>query len=108
MATKIYGASDDLIEFEGDIHGEVSHYESGRDEEEAKGCLLIFDDGTMVVAKYGKALGAIWALTVERQGSLFDRLEVCSNEDANPHSDVLHLKDGAKLAIAAKQWERVK
>jgi len=27
MATKIYGASDDLIEFEGDIDGEISCFD---------------------------------------------------------------------------------
>jgi hypothetical protein len=108
MGTRIYGRSDDLIEFAGDIHGEVNFYTSDDASEDESGCLLIFDDGTMLVARYGKPQGGIWALTVVQEGRLFDRLEICADPDAAEYSDVVHLKDGAKRAFAAKSWERVK
>lgn len=104
MATKVYGRSDDLIEVEGDLTGEVGHYESSED---GQGCLLMFNDGTLLQVKYGKPQGGIWAITVVQEGALFDRLEICTNEDADPYSDVVHLKDGIKLAFAAKSWEKV-
>ena len=52
MATKVYGASDDLIEFDGDVTGEVGHF--GTDDNE-RGDLIIFSDGTLLEIKYGKA-----------------------------------------------------
>lgn len=58
MATKVYGASDDLIEFDGDLRGEVGCY--GTDEKE-HGVLVVFSDGTLLDIQYGKHL--------ERKGS---------------------------------------
>lgn len=106
MATKIYGASDDLIEFEGDVRGEVGCY--GTDNEGAKGVLLTFSDGTMLVAKYGKADMGIWGLEVVNKGALFESHDPCADEDEEPHSDVVKLKDGVKWAYAATQWKRVR
>lgn len=106
MTTKVYGASDDLIEFEGDVHGEVSAYGAGEDED--SGVLLAFDDGTLLNAKYGKEAGAIWALAIVRRGPKLVRVDVCLDEDAKPHSDVAHFKDGVRQVFAARKWERVK
>lgn len=107
MATKVYGASDDLIEFEGDVTGEVGY--SGGDEDDSNGTLVIFDDGTQVVVKYGKPGGlGIWSVTPLVKGALFDRIDVCDDQDAKVYSDVLHFKDGLKSAVVAHHWERVR
>jgi hypothetical protein len=105
VATKIYGASDDLIEFEGDLSGEVAC--SGTDDRE-RGVLVFLSDGTICDVKYGKADSAIWGIVILVRGILFDKLEPCHDEDAKPYSDVLHLKDGIKWGYAATEWERVK
>jgi hypothetical protein len=42
MTSKIYGTSDDLIEFRGDVDGEAGHF--GTDES-PHGVLVIFSDG---------------------------------------------------------------
>lgn len=105
MGTRVYGASDDLIEAEGDLRGEVAC--SGTDDRE-KGVLVIFSDGTIVEVKYGKADMAVWGITLIKQGTLFERIDPCSDEDADPHSDVLHFDDGIKWAYASTEWERVK
>ena len=105
MATKIYGESDDLIEFEGEvIRDEIGAF--GTDEEE-HGVLVLCSDGTLLEVKYGKAGMAVWGSTVLKPGTLFDRLEPCFDEDAHPHSDVVHFRAGLKWAYAAKQWVRV-
>lgn len=104
MATQIYGQSDDLIEFDGDVYGEVGAY--GTDNEE-HGILIVCSDGTLLEVKYGKADMGIWNIIPLNQGSLFDRLESCFDEEAIPHSDVIHFRDGLKWIYAAKQWERV-
>lgn len=105
MSTKVYGCSDDLIEFDGDVRGEVGFY-SGDDD---KPCLLIFDDGTMLTVKYGKQTnGGIWSVELAERGSLFDRIEICTDDEADPYSDVAHFRDGLKRAWAAKDWEPVR
>jgi hypothetical protein len=103
MATKIYGESDDLIEIEGDVDGEVNSY--GEDH----GTLLIFSDGTLLEVMYGKEDDvAIWSITPIQAGPLFDRIEFCFDEDASPHSDIAYFKDGLKWAYAATgDWEKV-
>jgi len=103
--TKVYGASDDLIEFEGDISGEVGAY--GTDDDE-NGVLLVFDDGTLAEVKYGKAKMGIWGINVVKRGEFFHELITCEDEDASPHSDVMIFKDGLKNCFACKEWERVK
>lgn len=104
MATKVYGASDDLIEFNGDVYGEINNF--GTDERK-HGELVILSDGSLLEVKYGKAAMAIWGITIIKEGSLFDHLESCSDEDANPHSDIAYFKDGLKWAYGASEWEKV-
>jgi hypothetical protein len=105
MTTKIYGASDDLIEFQGDVYGEVGHY--GTDNNE-KGDLIICSDGTLLEIKYGKADMVIWGITVLNEGNLFEHLQTCMDEDAEPHSDLVLFKDGLKWAYVATEWEKAK
>jgi hypothetical protein len=103
--TRAYGASDDLLEFEGDVQGEVGCF--GTDDRE-HGVLAICSDGTLFEAKYGKGDAGIWGIQLLQQGSLFDRIEPCADEDATIYSDQIFFKDGLKFAFAATEWERVK
>jgi hypothetical protein len=103
MSTRVYGRSDDLIEFEGDVPGEVGCYAAAED----KGVLLTFSDGTVLLAKYGKAEAGIWAVELIHPGALLERIDECTDEDAKPYSDVAHFRDGLKWIFAAKEWERV-
>ena len=104
MSTKVYGASDDLVEFEGDVRGEVGFY--GSDDND-RGILLIFSDGTILEAKYGKADMAVWGVTLIVQGPLFQQIVQCADENADPHSDVAVFDDGLKWAYSAKDWAKV-
>jgi hypothetical protein len=105
MSTKIYGASDDLVEFEGDVSGEVGHYGSDDDDH---GVLLVCSDATVLEVKYGKGGEGIWEIKALKIGSLFDRIDICTDADADPYSDVAHFKFGLKWAYAATEWELVK
>lgn len=100
--TKIYGASDDLVEFEGDFSGEVGSY--GTDDRE-KGVLVVVSDGTILEVKYCKNTPGVWGISVLNKGSLFDGIEVCTDSDADIYSDVVTLRDGVKWAYAATDWE---
>lgn len=105
MSTKIYGQSDDLIEFRGDVGGEVGCY--GTDNAD-HGVLVICSDGTVLEVKYGKGGRGIWGIMLLGRGSLFDRIDPCTSEDADPYSDVAHFRDGMAWAYAAKgDWARV-
>lgn len=88
MATKIYGCSDDLIEVEGDVRGEGGHFDQDS--------LLACSDGTILSMHYGKPdpMGGVWAITVLRQGELFDHLLVCYSDSADPYSDIAFFRDG--------------
>lgn len=106
MGTRIYGASDDLIEFDGDVRGEVGCY--GTDDRE-HGVLVVCSDGTLLEVKYGKNDDAIWEVKLIKKGELFDRIEQCDDSDAKVHSDQAFFRDGLKWAYAATgHWEKVK
>jgi len=105
MATKIYGASDDLIEFAGDVTGEVGHFGTDNNEH---GDLIICSDGTLLEIKYCKGDLGVWGINVLKQGDLFNKLDACYDEDAHPNSDMVHFKDGLKWAYVATEWERAK
>lgn len=105
MATKVFGASDDLIEFEGDFAGEVGCY--GTDDRD-RGVLVILSDSTMLEVKYGKNDDAIWEVKLIKRGSLFERIDQCDDSDATPYSDVAHFDRGIEWAYAATEWEPVK
>lgn len=103
--TKVYGASDDLVEFDGDFRGEIRCY--GTDDRE-HGVLVMMSDGTVLEVKYGKDDKAIWGVRLLRKGSLFIGIELCVDEDAKPYSDVATFKHGIKWAYAAtSDWEDV-
>jgi len=104
MATKVSGASDDLIEVDGDICGEVGFFCGTH----AEVCLLFFSDGTILAVSYGKLVQGIWEVKLIAKGSQFIRIEPCMDADADPYSDVAEFADGLKWAYAATQWERVK
>ncbi len=106
MTTEIFGVSDDLIDFLGDVHGEVGCY--GTDDR-PRGVLVVCSDGTLLEVKYGKGKLGLWSVVVFVKGTLFDRIVECSpnDEDAERISDTAHFRDGLKWAYAATKWEPV-
>lgn len=103
--SRIYGTSDDLIEFEGNVEGEVGFYSGADDDREA---LVTCSDGTVFLMGYGKGKLAIWRITLLTSGALFCGIQECHDEDADPYSDIINFQPGLKWAYVAKQWERVK
>ncbi len=100
MATQLFGASDDLIELEGDLREEFSGGMKPR--------LLIFSDGTVLTIKYGKEHLAVWAITLITQGKLFSKVVFCTDEDAERYSDTAHFKDGLEWMYFVRDWKYVK
>lgn len=108
MATRIYGTSDDLIEVEGGkAAGEVGCYGAGDDGK--PGVLLCCSDGTILEVKYGKEDAGIWEIKLLRRGNDFDRIDICTDDDADPYSDQAFFKSDLKWVYAATgSWELVK
>ncbi len=112
MATQVYGHSDDLIEFEGDLRGEVGCY--GTDDDDDLGVLVAFSDGTVLAIRYGKNNQAVWGITALRKGALFDRVDVCGDDDRSVeiqggrYSDTAWFKDGKLKAWSGKHCEAVR
>lgn len=78
----------------------------GTDEQE-HGVLLICSDGTILEIKYGKLDAGIWGIALHKKGSLFDGIEPCMDQDADPYSDVANFQADLSWVYAAKDWERV-
>ena len=101
--TRVYGSSDDLIEIEGDIEGEIgSMYPM----------VISFSDGTILRAEYGKKIlgehRGIWFIEVIRKGDLFDRIIECTDEDADIYSDQAIFDDGIEFAAGGREIEYIR
>ena len=105
MKTKIYGASDDLIEIEGEVSDEIGCYYATNKK-------ITCSDGTVAKITYD----GNWNITIKETGKLFDKIvlgnpaeEPHTDEDAkecSPYSDVLILKEGIEwVKIAGKTFK---
>lgn len=86
--TKLTGASDDLIEIEGEIREEFSDYDcsNGR---------IAFSDGTLIGVNYSNE--GIWRFNLIVKGSLYlGKEEGNVDEDIN---DVVYFKEGLKWVV---------
>lgn len=108
MATEIYGASDDLIEFRGDVHAECYYHSLTKSGEEDTGNLIMCSDGTLLHIRYGKETLAVWSIVPLHQGALFDRVDPCFDEEAERYSDTVWLRDGVTWAYVASEWDRAR
>lgn len=99
--TKIYGASDDLVEIEGSAYKED---EIGCYEHDVR---IRFLDGTVIRVGYPKDGIAVWWIDVEKKGTAEQRLTVCEDEDARIYSDVFEIDSEIKSHSVIKQkYER--
>lgn len=104
VETRIYGRSDDLIEFDGGYSGEVGAY--GTDREDS-GILVVISDGTLLEVQYGKGGQGIWGIKVLKKGTAYFSFEPCDDEDADIYSDIVTLKGDIKYAYASRDWDKV-
>ena len=88
---KVYGYSDDTVEIEGQMNDSISIFDAT--------LRIHFIDGTIVDIRYGKDDKAIWDITLVAVGELFERLDLCDDEDADVYSDILYMKDSQKCII---------
>lgn len=103
MKTKLYGASDDLIEIDGAISDETD-YPYG-----AKKKTFLFSDRTSGNIAYN----GNWHIQIDIKGDCFDKIingnpneEPHTDDDAkncSPYSDVLIMKEGIEWVVIGKR-----
>lgn len=98
---KVYGASDDLVEIEGDIEEEFGAYD-------CKGYLM-FSNGVLLTIEYGDM--GIWRIECLADPNNVVEIEKCPpNDDDDPYSDIANIKDDIKFVLFSTdvQIERVR
>lgn len=95
----VYGASDDLIEIEGDIREEISP----NDEDPAK---LAFSDGTVLSVEYDS--DGCWRVNRVAEGSATMHKVEAEGPDSDNYSDRVTLTGDIKWVIAGNWMRRVK
>lgn len=96
---KVYGASDDLIEIEGDIREEF-YAVSGE-----KPTLLAFSDGTLLQVQYGGGGQAFWRITPLVYGAAKYQKTEATDEDVN-YSDIVTLEGDIKWIVCGDGWAK--
>jgi hypothetical protein len=101
MSVTIYGASDDLIEIEGDIREEFNHYSN--EDDDAR--MLGFSDGTLLRIVYDR--DGIWRITKVVSGSAgFSKVDGVVEDDTNDivtlHGDIKWVVCGEHYAVKKK------
>lgn len=103
--TKIYGASDDLLEFDGEIYGEIGYYDSSKED----AILVKVSDGTEFSAYYNES--GLWKIELTVKGTHFESLTEATDPDSDNYSDVLILMSGpltAKYKTRGVSWKTVR
>jgi hypothetical protein len=94
---KIYGASDDLIEIDGDIREEFNHYN------EDDPFYLAFSDGTALSINYNN--DGFWRINRLAIGSAEYSKHEGMYEDGD-YSDIVTLKGDIKWAVGGKNFAK--
>ncbi len=83
MSVTVYGASDDLIEIEGDIREEFTYEGPGHGA--GSGDLLAFSDGTILRIEYADT--GIWRIAPVVHGTAHLTFEQAPEDDESNYSD---------------------
>lgn len=93
---RIYGASDDLIEVEGDIRDEFPYSDA------EAGDLLAFSDGTILRIAY--TTSGVWTISLVRRGRCEYDLRQAPEGVDDDYSDVALLRGDITWVVHATEW----
>jgi len=103
MKVVVYGASDDLIEIEGDLSEEFGAYDSG----EPKTRFLAFSDGTLLSIVYGID-GAYWRINRMVAGQATYEKHEATYDDGDYSDRVTLTGDNLRWVVLGEHCERAK
>lgn len=111
MRIKVYGYSDDLIEFESNL-GSIPYFKKRNTCSEIdcyeQAYRITFTDSTKIVIQYGKpGLNGVWDIIIEKIGNTpYLKLMQCFDNNADDYSDVLDIEaDDIKSIKPCKRKE---
>lgn len=93
MALRIYGASDDLIEIEGDLTGEFTPPET------VEVTAIGISDGTLLTIEYTRS--GTWDIVLVKQGRSVVVIHKNAGPDSDEYSDVAELSGDEKIVWVA-------
>jgi hypothetical protein len=85
MSLTIYGASDDLIEVDGDISEEFAYLGEDRHPNSGDGDLLAFSDGTVLRITY--TASGVWRIAPVVRGSADLKIDQAPEDDDDNYTD---------------------
>lgn len=88
MATKIYGASDDLIEIDGDVYEEFGAWSHDQDAQ-----YVAFSNGVLLRIQYTDDGDGIWRITPVSGPTDSVTIAQCAVDDPDHYSDVATITD---------------
>jgi len=92
--TKVTGASDDLIEIEGELEEEFNAYNCDKG-------TIAFSDGTLLNVIYDN--DGLWRFAPKFKGSLYDKIEQGSiSDDTN---DIVYFKTGLLWCVFSRDLQ---
>ncbi len=94
----IWGRSDDLLEFDGDIYDEVGCWKS---DENDYPDLILCSDGTVLEFIYD----GLWKFKPVFKGARFIKIHPCFEEDASGYSDLVHFESGVEWCAVITNTE---
>lgn len=89
---KIYGASDDLVEIEGDMEDEIPCYEQDVE--------ILVNDGTRLRAHYGT--GGMWRLSVVQTGTETTVTHTPASDPDTNYTDMVTLENSSVEKLQAE------
>lgn len=90
---QVYGHSDDLLEVDGDIEAEFSY----QSDDEGKGDLLAFSDGTVLRIQYSNS--GVWRVIRVCEGTATFSKHEASEDDEDDYSDRVTLMGDIKWCV---------
>lgn len=92
---KLYGSSDDLIEFEGDVRWEISDSKAGE-----AGEVLALSDGSLIAVTYD----GIWHFDVRFVGSSNpQKVFAATDSNGDQYSDIIEFSGPIRWAVYGKK-----
>ena len=98
MSVTVYGASDDLIEVDGDIVEEFTYDQN----QITEGNLLAFSDGTVLRVVYSRS--GVWRITTVASGTATVTVTQAPEDDDDNYSDRATVDGDVRWVVQGGAW----
>jgi hypothetical protein len=99
MCTLVYGASDNLIEVEGELFSGEINYPMKSDDH----VTLVFSDGTILKLSFED----VWEIQMVHRGNLFNRIDKYSEDEDYIYSDKAYFNNDLKWTYCCNTEKKI-